>query len=102
MEIRNTIGVGRGTMRLIIVSLVVVRMTVLTPGWLRYIWNNLHPPRDNAGRATGASGVRRGGRAPESFCQLLNKGLSNIVCSDVNSVSHTENNQRSFGGQRQA
>jgi hypothetical protein len=102
MEIGNPIRVCGGAMRLVVVSLVVIRMTVLTASWLRYIWNNLHPPWDHAGRSAGTGGICRGSWAPKSFGQLLDKGLSDIICSDVNSVSHTKNNQGPFSRQRQA
>ena len=97
MQIWNTVGVSRGTLRLIVMPSVVVRMTILTTSRLGYIWDYLHATRNNACRSSTTRGVCRSCGTTETLCQLLNKRLSNVVSGNVNSIRNTKDNERTLG-----
>lgn len=73
-------------------ALVVVRMTVLSASRLRDVWDHLHAARNNARWSTTTSSICRSCRSTKPFSQLFHQCLSDVVSSDVNCISYTENN----------
>lgn len=74
----------------------------LAASGLGNVRHHLHATRNNSSGATAASSICRCSRTTESLRQLLNQGAAHVVCCDVNSISNTENDQRTLRGQRQA
>ena len=58
MEIWNTVRVCWSPVGLIGMSLIVVRMAIIAPGWLRYVRYHLHTSWNNACGTTATGGVR--------------------------------------------
>ena len=96
MKIRDTVWIGRRTIGLIVVALVVVRMAIISTSRLRYIRHDLHPTRNNTGRATATGSIRRCCRTSKAFGQLFDKGLSYVIGSYVNSIGNTKDYERSL------
>lgn len=96
MEIWHTIRIGRSSLRLISMPLVVIRMAILTSSRLRHVWNDLHPTWNNARRSTTSSGICRSCWATKSFSQLLNQSLPHVIGGNMNSIGDTKNDQRTF------
>lgn len=72
-------------------------MTVLTAYRLWNIRDNLHASRHDTSRTTAACSVRGSCRPTKSLRQLLNKGLPNVVGSNMDRVSDPKDDQGSFG-----
>ena len=102
MKIWHAVRVCRRALRLIGVSSVVVRMTILASSGLRYVGNDLHASRNDTSRSSTSSSICRSCRAAKALGQLLHKRLSHVVCSNVHGICDTENDERSFCGKRQA
>lgn len=102
MKIWHAIRVCRRTLWLIVVSSIVVRMTILASSRLRHVRDDLHTAGNDTSRSSASSSIRRSCWATEALGQLLHKRLSNIVSSNVHSICDTENDERSFCGERQA
>ena len=102
MKIWHAIRVCRRTLWLIIVSSIVVGMTVLASGRLRYVRDDLHTAGNDTSRSSTSSSIRRSCWATEALSQLLDKRLSNVVSSNVHSICDTEYDERPFCGKRQA
>lgn len=92
MEIRDSIRVCRGTLRLVIVSFVIVWVSILTTCGLRNIWDDLHASWNNASRSATSGSVSRSCRSAKSFSQLLYKGLSDIISRNMDCISNTKDN----------
>lgn len=97
MQIRYSIRIRWRTLRLVIVSSEVVRMTVLTASRLWNIRDNLHPSWHNTSRTTAACSIGGSCRTAKPLCQLLDKGLPNIVGGNMDGVSYPKDDQGSFG-----
>lgn len=105
------VGLGRGCMGVIRLrirggrqvvcarirsSSVVLAVTEIATGRLRAIRNNLHTSRYNSSRTTTSRSVRRRSWASESFVQLLKKGATYVISSNMNSVSDTHDDKGTF------
>ena len=93
MKIWHAIRVCRRTLWLVVVSPIIIRMAILTSGWLRHVGNNLHTARNNTSRPSTSSSIRRSCWATKALGQLLHQRLSNVVGSDVHSICDTEDDQ---------
>ena len=100
MKIWHTVRVCRGTLWLIVVSSIVVGMTILASSRLRHIRDNLHTAGNDASRSSTSSGIRRSCGTTEALGQLLYKCLSDVISSNMHSICDTENDERSFCGER--
>jgi hypothetical protein len=60
---------------------------------LRNIRNDLHTSRDDTSRSATASSVGRSSRASETLGQLLNKGATDVVGSNVDGICNTKDNK---------
>ncbi len=72
--------------------LIHIWMAILATGWLWDVRHYLHPSWYNPGWAAASCSISRGGRATESFCQLLMQGDCNVIGGNVNCISNTQNN----------
>ena len=91
MEVRHTVRISWCPLRLVVMALVVVRVTVLSTGRLRYIWDDLHAAWNNTGRSTTTSRIGRCCRSSKSLSQLFYQCLANVISSNVNRISYTKN-----------
>ena len=96
MKIWDAIWICGRTVRLIVMSPIIVRMTILAAGRLRDIWNNLHTTWNHACGPSTTSRVRRGCWTTESLSQLLHKRLPHVISSNVNSIRYSKYDERSF------
>lgn len=99
VEVGNAVGVGRSALGSIGVLAERVRVSVLAVHGLRLIRYYLHSSGDRASRASGAGGIGGGGRAAVALGELFNKGISNVVSSDVDGVGDTGDDERALGGE---
>lgn len=79
-----------------------VRVSHLATGMLRNIWHYLHATWYYALRSSVSACVVRCSGPTETVCELLYQGTTDIVRSDVNSVSDTEDHKRALGGEWEA
>lgn len=100
MEIGNPVGVGRGSLSVVVVAFVGIGISVRTMERLWLVWYNLHPTWDWTSRPPRASRVSGRGRASESLSQLLNEGVGDVVGRDMDGIGNTKNDQRTFGRER--
>jgi hypothetical protein len=102
MQIRLSVRVCGGSVRLIVMPLEVFGMSVLPSSRLRNVRDDLHSARNDTSRSSTSSSVGGSSRTTKSLGKLLDKGACNVVCCDVDSVRNTKNNKRSLRGQGQA
>ena len=100
VEIWDTVWIGGCSLGLVIVPPVVVGVSVLSTGCLRYIWHDLHATGNHASRSSAACSIRRSRWSTESLSQLLYKSLPDIIGSDMNSICNTKHYERPFCRQR--
>jgi hypothetical protein len=93
MEVRHAVRVSRSPLGLVGVLPEVVWMSPLTTGRLRDIWNYLHSSRDYTCWPATPGSICRSGRSTKSLSKLLDKRTSNIICSNMDSISNTKNNK---------
>lgn len=99
----HTVSIRRRSLLVVVVSaVVVVWMSPLAASRLRNVGDHLHSTWDNARWAAATRGISRRGRASKSLGQLFDKGLTNIICSNVNCISNTKYDERTFCGKGQA
>lgn len=79
-----------------------LRRAPLTTSRLRDVGYNLHTAGNDTGRSTTTGGISRSSWSTEAFGKLLYQSTSNIVGGNVDSISHTQDDKRSLGGQRKA
>ena len=101
VKVRDAIRIGRGALRLIVMTLVVIWMAIISSSRLRYVWNDLHTTGDNTSWSATTSRIRRCGRSTKALRQLLYKCLAHVIGSNVNSISNSEHNEGPLRRERQ-
>ncbi len=102
MKIRHAVWIRWSALGLIVMTFVIVWMAILSTSWLRNVWHHLHTTWYHSSRAATSCSIRRSRRPAETFRELFDKRAGNVISRDVDGVRNTEDNQRTFGGQRQA
>jgi hypothetical protein len=99
MKVRYSICTCTGAVWVRVVTLEGIWMTVLTTSGLWDIGHNLHTTWNGPCRSAAAGGVCRGCWSSKALCELLNKGHSNIVRGNVNSVGNTKDDEGPLSGE---
>ena len=102
LHVRSTISSVSGSSLGWFLATEVLWVRVLTSGGLGNVWLNRHAAWDDVGSHTTTGCILGCSRSTESLGQLLDQGLSNIVHSNVHSVSNTKDHQGAFSGEGQA
>lgn len=92
VEVGDTVGVGRRTLRRVRVALVGLRVAVVSVERLRLVRNDLHSPGNRSSWSAGSSSVRRCGRSSIPLGELFHKGVRDVVGGDVNGIGDTGHN----------
>ena len=84
------------------IAVVVLPIAKVATGRLGVVWNHLHSARDGSGGAAAAGRVGRGRCATKPLVKLFEECAANIVSCNVDSISHTHDDQRALRGEREA
>lgn len=88
MQPGNAVGVRGCALSAVGVTAESVRVAVRAGDGLRNIGHNLHAARDRANGCTVAGGISGSSRTAKALGQLLNEGLCDIICGNVNGISN--------------
>lgn len=95
------VAVARSRVSTAIVA-AVVGMSIISSGRLGNIRHNLHTTRNNTSRTSTSRSVSGSCRATKSLGELFEERATNIVCSNVDGVRNTKNDQRTLGREWEA
>jgi hypothetical protein len=86
----------------ILSSSVIFTIAVVPTCWLRQIGDDLHAARHYPYRSTASGCIRRCRWTSKALVELLKQRTSDIICCDVDCISHAHDDKGAFRGQRQA